>query len=109
MQIEPDGNGQLRQQILEGVPRQLKSKIYPLSKDQVQKVLSHIADANFWNMTTEGTGPQGMDGAEWVLEGVDHGQYHIVTRWDASGTVFGKALLEFLQLSGYNPPKNEIY
>ena len=108
MQVEPEGNGQLRMQILDGVPRQLESKAGSLSKDQVQKARALIEEAHFWAMTTEGTGPQGTDGAEWVLEGVDRGQYHIVTRWDASGTAFGRALLEFLQLSGYNPPRTRF-
>ena len=57
-------------------------------------------------MTTEG-GPRGCDGAEWVLEGVLGSQYHIVTRWDAKRTVFGKALLEMLRLSNYKT--DEIY
>lgn len=109
MGVQRDGDGQLRLHIYRRVPQQLESSAQSLSKEQVERVVSLIEEANFWKMTTEGDGPQGMDGAEWVLEGVQGGQYHVVTRWDASGTPFGKALLELLQLSNYNPPKNEIY
>lgn len=108
MHVEPEGSGQLRLQVFRPFPRQLESKTQPLTKEQVGKVIALINDASFWKMTTEG-GPQGLDGAEWVLEGVQSGQYHIVTRWDASGTDFGKALLNLLRLSGYNPPKSEVY
>ena len=109
MDVQPKGDGQLRLHIYHRVPQHLESSTQTLNKEQVGRVVSLIEEANFWKMTTEGKGPQGMDGAEWVLEGVQDGQYHIVTRWDASGTPFGKALLELLQLSNYNPPKNEIY
>ena len=109
MAVQPEGDSQIRLQVYRRVPQQLESRMQSLSKDQVREVIALIEAANFWKMTTEGEGPRGTDGAEWVLEGVQGGQYHIVTRWDASGTVFGKALLKLLRLSNYNPPQNEIY
>jgi len=108
MDVQPGGTGQLHLHINGLVPRELESKTQALSKQQAQEVLELIDRAGFWNMATEG-GPHGNDGAEWILEGVQGGQYHVVTRWDASGTAFGKALLELIRLSNYNPPKNEIY
>lgn len=109
MRVLPGGNGQLRLHIYTRVPQQLETRTQSLSKEQVERVMSLIKDAGFWEMTTEGEGPQGTDGAEWVLEGVQGGKYHIATRWDASDTAYGKALLELLRLSNYNPPNNEIY
>lgn len=109
MRVLPEGNGQLRLQIYKRVPQQLETRTQSLSKEQVGGVMALIKDAGFWGMATEGEGPQGTDGAEWVLEGVQGGRYHIATRWDASGTTYGMALLELLRLSDYNPPINEIY
>jgi len=109
MDVQPKGDGQLGLHIYRRVPQHLESSTQTLNKEQVGRVVSLIEEANFWKMTTEGEGPQGTDGAEWVLEGVQGGRYHVVTRWDASGTPFGKALLELLQLSNYKPPKDEIY
>lgn len=106
MDVQPGGSGQLRLQVLGRIPRKLESRTESLSKAQVQGVLALIEKAEFWKMETEG-GPHGNDGAEWVLEGVQAGQYHIVTRWDARTTVFGKALLEMLRLSNYKT--DEIY
>ena len=108
MEVQPDGDGQIRLQVFRRAPQNLESRTQSLSKQQVRGVLALIEEASFWKMTTQG-GPQGLDGAEWVLEGVQGGQYHIVTRWDASTTAFGKPLLELLRLSNYNPPKDEIY
>jgi hypothetical protein len=109
MTVQPEGNGKLRLQIYRRASQQLESRTQSLSKEQVGQVISLIDKSNFWNLTTEGEGPQGTDGAEWVLEGVRNGKYHIVTRWDASRSDYGKALLELLRLSKYNPPENEIY
>lgn len=109
MRVLPEGNGQLHLQIYKRAPQQLETRTQSLSKEQVGQVMSLIKDAGFWEMTTEGEGPQGTDGAEWVLEGVQGGKYHIATRWNANGTTYGKALLELLRLSDYNPPDNEIY
>lgn len=109
MRVLPEGDGLLRLQIYKRVPQQLETRTQSLSKEQADRVLSLIKDAGFWEMTTEGEGPQGTDGAEWVLEGVQDGKYHIATRWNASGTAYGKALLELLRLSNYNPPNNEVY
>jgi hypothetical protein len=109
MDVKPEGDGQLRLHVYRRAAQQVASSAQSLSKEQVGRVVSLIEQADFWKMTTEGEEPQGLDGAEWVLEGAQAGQYHVVTRWDASGTPFGKALLELLQLSNYNPPKDEIY
>lgn len=109
MTVQPEGDAQLGFKVYRRIPGQLESRTQLLNKEQVQKVLALIEQANFWNLTTEGDGPQGNDGAEWVLEGVRNGQYHIVTRWDAKDTPFGRALLELLRLSNYNPPTNQIY
>jgi len=106
MYVQPEGSGQIRLQILGRIPRKLESRTESLSKGQAQGVLALIEKAEFWKLETEG-GPHGCDGAEWVLEGVRAGQYHIVTRWDARNTAFGKALLEMLRLS--NDKTDEIY
>lgn len=107
--IHPEGNGQLRLLVYKRVPQKLESRMQSLSNEEVREVITLIEAANFGKMTTEDEGSQGTDGAEWVLEGVQRGQHHTVRRWDASGTAFGKALLELLRLSHYNPPENEIY
>jgi hypothetical protein len=51
-----------------------------LSRAQVKDMLNQLQDLGFWSMTTEGAS-HGMDGAQWVLEGVKGAKYHIVDRW----------------------------
>jgi len=63
-----------------------------LTKAKTQSLLEALAAVDFWNLPTlAGTdqtppGPDGrvaigLDGAQWIVEGVKNGQYHIVDRW----------------------------
>jgi len=40
-----------------------------------------IATTDFWNLPTRDTAEAGLDGAEWILESLKEGKYHIVVRW----------------------------
>ncbi len=63
-----------------------------LTKAKTQSLLEALAAADFWNLPTlagvnetppgpDGTVRIGLDGAQWIVEGVKNGQYHIVDRW----------------------------
>lgn len=60
----------------------------PLSK-QVPMFLDAIQELNFWDLPTsapsvngpDGSTAIGVDGAQWVVEGVKQGKYHVVDRW----------------------------
>jgi hypothetical protein len=78
-----------------------------LSKAQVQDMLNQLQDLRFWSTTTE-EASHGMDGAQWMLEGVKGGEYHIVDRWSpefpgdrsASNKEFALLCRYFLKLGG---------
>jgi hypothetical protein len=60
-----------------------------LTKAKTQSLLQALAAADFWNLPTlagPNAGPDGVqrigvDGAQWIVEGVKNGQYHVVDRW----------------------------
>jgi len=63
-----------------------------LTKAKTQSLLEALAAADFWNLPTlagvnetppgpDGTVEIGADGAQWIVEGVKNGQYHVVDRW----------------------------
>ena len=55
--------------------------------------------SNFWKLPTES--PQrGLDGAEWILEGVQDDNYHIVVRWCPGKTPFGQLGQELFEIAG---------
>ncbi len=78
-----------------------------VSKAEVQEVLNQLQSLKFWSMTTK-EDSTGMDGAEWVLEGVKGGEYHVVDRWSpelyenraASNKEFAILCRSFLKLAG---------
>jgi len=51
----------------------------------------------FWHLAETG-GSLGFDGAQWIVEGMSNGKYHIVDRWSPGGRVRKIGLL-FLKLS----------
>jgi hypothetical protein len=106
--VFPDGSGQIRTRVLKRDAWNPQSKLTDVTAADVSRVEALIATAEFWQMTTEG-GSSGCDGAEWILEGTQRGLYHIVSRWDARKTPFGKAALALVQLAGYKVPDAELY
>lgn len=66
-----------------GEPTKLvKSKVLRLTENQTQLFLDRVSDWGFWaQATVEKTDTIGVDGAEWILEGVKNGEYLILNRW----------------------------
>ncbi|MGH9780755.1 MAG: hypothetical protein ACRD33_02950, partial [Candidatus Acidiferrales bacterium] len=55
-----------------------------VSGTEVTNLLKLLSAANFWKLPTEEQAHPGrmdLDGARWIVEGVQNGQYHIVDRW----------------------------
>lgn len=70
----------------------------------VKKAAAFTASLNrlqFWQLPTES--PQlGFDGAEWILEGVQDGVYHVVVRWCPGKTPIGEVGRNLLDLAGHS-------
>jgi hypothetical protein len=80
----------------------------PVGADQVTQFLSAIHQVDYWHMATETRGSSAEDGAEWILEGVQNGEYHVVVRWcpgsgsdDAQGKAFANAAKLLLEFAGH--------
>lgn len=70
-----------------------------LSKEQIDTLLQSIDKKDFWNLPTS-IDNLGLDGSEWIVEGVNIGRYHIVERWSPDeGTIYELGKL-FIELSG---------
>jgi hypothetical protein len=59
-----------------------------------------LDDSCYWNLSTDDPNERGFDGAQWILEGVKGGRYHIVDRWTPTSGSFREACLHSLKLSG---------
>ena len=80
--IHRDGTGTVRLKTYKGVEKEDSQFIDStgVSRDQVKRFLEAVRLANFWNVPTV-LPSRGLDGADWVLEGAEDGQYHVVERW----------------------------
>jgi hypothetical protein len=64
--------------------RLIRNRKTYLAKLQTEAFLTALKDLSFWNLPTvlvENNDVVQLDGAQWILEGVKQGRYHIVDRW----------------------------
>jgi hypothetical protein len=95
--IAPDGTSELITKITDGAggyePGKLVvNKATKIDKRETRILLDALELTNFWRLGTRTSGIGGMDGAQWVVEGVKDGKYHIVDRWSGD-YIMGWALL----------------
>lgn len=61
--------------------------------------LPYLLDQScYWQLRPE-IDDSGLDGAQWILEGVKEGRYHVVDRWTPQIGDFREACLYLLKLS----------
>lgn len=51
----------------------------------------------------------GLDGAHWIIEAVENGQYHLVDRWAPKYGYIRRIGLYFLEVGGVDLDKEELY
>jgi hypothetical protein len=80
----------------------------PLTKQQSEWFLNRIA-LKFWNVPKEDTKPGGMDGSQWIIEGVQSGRYQFEDRWSPQAGPIREIGLEMIGLANLRIPAEEIY
>ena len=85
-----------------------KEQTLDVAKQDVTHFQSLVEAIKYWTMPTE-AGPVGNDGAQWILEGVQSGQYHVVVRWSPEGGPYREACLYMLKLSKIEVNPKQIY
>ena len=90
--LDPEGTGLLFIKIANGAGGYEPGKLttnesVPVTKQNVDNFLGKLSKIKYWNLPTheieakDGSLTIGLDGAQWILEAVRGGQYHIVDRW----------------------------
>ncbi len=111
--IKQDNSGILYAKIASGaggyVPGKLEKSIEKkLDNSDVTDFLTMIEKESFWNIpTVEETDEYGLDGAQWIVEGLLNGNYHVVDWWSPEKGNVRNIGLYFLNISGLEV--NEIY
>jgi hypothetical protein len=59
--------------------------------EEWQSIANHIATIVFWDSSLHDTERDnlGLDGAEWIVEGIRGGNYRVLERWTPRGPVRG--------------------
>jgi hypothetical protein len=82
-----------------------------LSKEATDWFLAEVKHARFWDIPTRDDSRVVLDGAEWIIEGVKQGRYHVVDRSSPDpkdpAHVLGNALL--INLARFRLLYQEVY
>ena len=106
--VLPDGIGTVKMTTLHEARERVKGdQLSTVPEDRVSDFLKHLNRAHFWEMPTESK-HRGFDGAEWIMEGVQDGRYHIAVRWcpnlyehSPEDAAFAEAARFLFQLAGH--------
>jgi hypothetical protein len=117
LEVAKDGAAQLFVKVLNGQGgyepgHTVLNRNIKVPKEAVDHFLELLQEADFWNTPTEQpeSNEIGADGAQWIIEGVTGGHYHVVDRWSPDDGPFRKAALFLaLNLGDLNPRYNEVY
>jgi hypothetical protein len=111
--IRPNGTGTLIGKITSGAGGYKTGvmtwdKSVEISTAQVQQFLIASQKAAFWTLPTGGLA-RGNDGAQWIMEGVHAGVYHVVDRWSPEKTDYANMCLFLLGVSTIQIDAKDVY
>jgi hypothetical protein len=123
LDISPDGGGTLTVKATGGkggfdIGTLVTNRRRVMSRAEVRRFLSALAPARFWQLPTEepaiiehadGSITIHADGAQWILEGVKAGRYHVVDRWSPKHGAFREAALWLLRRARLRIPPDRVY
>jgi hypothetical protein len=107
--VSPDGERRIAIKTIDGDREAVKlDKTSAPSQEQAAQFFRLLDQAHFWESPAESSN-LGMDGAEWIMEGVKDGNYRVVIRWCPNlkpGTAdeirFGEAGELLFKIAGHN-------
>jgi hypothetical protein len=112
--VRANGTGTLTSKMTDGAAGYWSGKLIAnatrdVDATEIQHVLELIDAMGFWQMLARDE-VEGMDGAQWILEGCSHGTYHVIHRWSPTkGLLRELGLYLVLTLSKFDCPAEVIY
>jgi hypothetical protein len=97
--VMPDQTGQIRFRATDAQRHNISvDSTQTISSQEVAGLTEALTRIQFWQLPTNA--PQlGLDGADFILEGVQEGKYHIVVRWCPGNTPFGKTVRDLFHFA----------
>jgi hypothetical protein len=97
--VMPDGTGQVRFRETDASRYHLNvDTAHTTTAQQATDFTNSLDRIQFWQLPTH-VQQLGFDGAEFVLEAVQDGRYHVVIRWCPGKTPFGKTVQDLFHLA----------
>lgn len=112
--LNSDGTARLTAKMTSGAAGYYPGKLIDnrtliLTSDQTKWFLGQIDEHNFWKLSSADAVPSGPDGAEWIIEGVKAGKYHVVERWSPQDGDVRAICLMLNELAKFKLPEGEVY
>lgn len=99
--VQPNNAPQIRFREANRARRGLVADVVgTVSARQLADFSESLNRIQFWQLPTESAQP-GFDGADWILEAVQDGRYHVVLRWCPGSTPFGEAAVRLFEVAGH--------
>ncbi|MCL5279893.1 MAG: hypothetical protein M1376_08320 [Planctomycetes bacterium] len=86
----------------------VKSVQRELSSAEQSEFLAKLARVDFWELG-KNESRFGLDGAQWLLEGAENGQYRVVERWSPNPGPYRDVCLLLLEFTGIKIPPLDFY
>ena len=100
VEIDSDGSGTLYFKESKFIFDLIKNKSIKLTKNDTEKLVNEINKENFWMLKSSDEEDEiGLDGSDWIIEGVENGNYHFVKRWSPEQGSVRNLGLFFIKLS----------
>ena len=91
----------------------IENQIRKLTREQTRWFLDLVDEVKFWDLPTNPPKESdviGVDGAQWIVEGVRDAQYHIVDRWSPDkGEVHTLGITMLIDLAKLKLLYQEVY
>jgi hypothetical protein len=115
--VNRDGTGSLVMKVASGQGgyepgKLIENSTRQISKQQTQWFLDRVEELKYWELPTheEKNNVVGVDGAQWIVEGVRNGTYKIVDRWSPEkGPIRSIGLMMTIDLAGMKLLYQEVY
>lgn len=118
LDVTENGTGLLTTKITSGhggyePGRLITNRTRKLAPEQTRWVLERIEELKFWSLPTNPPADPnvvGVDGAEWIFEGVKNGQYHVVDRWSPEkGEVHALGIMMLIDVAKLKLLYQDVY
>lgn len=85
--------------------------VYPVPKERWAECKRLLEEIGYWELPIVEDDLVGVDGAQWILEGMRDGRYHLVNRWTPESESYRELCLYLLKLSQLkiNPSDGDVY